>query len=93
MDALLNFLWGYWQFAKWLLAAIGVIAILLLTVLRRRAKGCAVLILGLYVTLTYYFMLNYRVLDFSLEYTLGAVVLAGLVLASGFYYFFFVRSE
>ena len=93
MDVLENFLWGYWQFARWMLAAVGVISILLATVLRRRAKACATLLLGLYVTLTYYLMVNYHVLDLSLEYALGGVIVAGLILASGFYYFFFVRSE
>lgn len=93
MNAMTNFLWGYWAFAEYMLAALGAISLMMMTVMRRRAKGISIFVVGVYVTMAYYAMASYRSLDVSMEFALGAVVLSGLAVGSGFYYFFFVRAE
>ena len=62
-------------------------------VLRRRGRAFAILLLGVYVTMTAYFLSVRESMNYTLETSLGAVVIFGLALMAVLYYFVFIRSE
>ena len=93
MDALKSFLEGYWAQAQWYLLGVGLLSVVTMLFLRRPGKAFAILLLGVYITLTLYFLSVHEGMGFSLETALGTVVVAGLALVALLYYFLFIRSE
>ena len=93
MDALRGFLAGYWAHAQWYLLGVGVLSVVTMVLLRRPGKAFAILLLGVYITMTLYFLSVHEGMGFSLETALGTVVVGGLALMALLYYFLFIRSE
>ncbi|HUW56519.1 MAG TPA: hypothetical protein VMZ92_07780 [Planctomycetota bacterium] len=93
MGAIKDFFTGYWHFADWYLIGIVVVYLVALLILRRPGKAFTVLLTGLYVTMTAYFLSVRERLSFSQETALGMVVVLGLALAAVVYYFMFIRTD
>jgi len=93
MDAIKQFFIGFWEYCRWYLVGIGVAYLILLIPFRQPGKAMGLLLLGLYVTLTAYFLSIYREMGFELEAALGVVILFGLALAALLYYAFFIRAD
>jgi len=73
-----TFLKGFWEFGKVALITIGVLFLLIALVMRRPGKAFAVLVLGGYATLAWYFMTVYKDLGYDVGIAMGGVVLGSL---------------
>lgn len=93
MDAVKSFLAGYWAYAQWYLLAIAAVSLVTMLVLRRRGRAFAILLLGVYVTMTAYFLSVREDMGYSLWTSLGIVVVLGLAVMVVLYYFVFIRTE
>ena len=93
MDAVKGFLEGYWAHAQWYLLGVGSLSVVTMVLLRRPGTAFAILLLGVYVTMTLYFLSVHERMGFSLDTCLAVVVLSGLALVALLYYFLFIRSE
>ena len=83
---------GYWKFAEWYLIALAAVFLIAALFMRRPGAGFGILLFGVYVTLSWYFMTVYDTLGYSQEWALGIVIGSGLALGALFYYFIFVRT-
>jgi CHASE2 domain-containing sensor protein len=88
----ISFFEGYWNFSMWALIVIAVVFVLMTWPMRRPGKAFAVLLLGVYATMAWYFLTIYEQVGFDIEYAVGLVILAGLVIGATFYYFVFIRT-
>ena len=93
MPAARAFLAGYWAFAEWLLICLGVIVVLLVFPLRRPGKAFAVLLVGVYVTIAWYFLRESPRLNIRIPVALGCVICTGLVVLTVLYCLLFIRSD
>ena len=93
MSALKDFFTGYWHYADWYLIGIVVVYVVMVVAFRRPGKAFGILLAGLYVTMTAYFLSARERLGFSPETALGMVVVFGLALVAVVYYFVFIRTE
>ncbi len=93
MDAVKSFLAGYWAYAQWYLLAMAAVSLVTMLILRRRGRAFAILLLGVYVTMTAYFLSVREDMGYTLWSSLGIVVVLGLALMVVLYYFVFIRSE
>ncbi|HUV38515.1 MAG TPA: hypothetical protein VMY39_02830, partial [Planctomycetota bacterium] len=91
METLRSFFTGYWEMCRYYLVAIGVLYLIILIPFRQPGKALAALVVGLYATLSVYFLSVYRQLGFEQEWALGVVIVIGLALCGLFYYAFFIR--
>ena len=94
MEAIKDFFVGYWDYCQWYCIGIAAAWLIVLGPFRQPGKAWGLLLLGLYVTLTAYFLsVRYRQMGFELEMALGLVIVFGLALAGFFYYAYFIRSD
>ncbi len=85
---------GYWEFSKWGVGVLGALFIIIALFLRRPGKAFAVLLLGGYASLAWYFMTVYDSLfHLDIGLAIGGVVFGALVVLTIFYYFVFIRTE
>ena len=87
-----SFLEGYWGFSMWALIVIAVAFLVIAIPMRRPGKAFAVLLLGIYATMAWYFMTIYEQMGYQIETAVGVVILAGLVIGATFYYLAFIRT-
>ena len=93
MESIKRFLIDYWEYCQWYLIGLAAVSLILLFPFRQRGKAAGLLLLGLYVTMSVYFLSVYRDLGFTDTTSLGVVIVFGLALGATFYYFFFIRAE
>ena len=93
MDAVKSFLTGYWAYAQWYLLAMAAVSLVTMLILRRRGRAFAILLLGVYVTMTAYFLSVREDMGYTLWSSLGIVVVLGLAVMVVLYYFVFIRTE
>jgi hypothetical protein len=93
MDAIEDFLIGYWDYAQWFLAAAAVVSLGAWIVLRRPGKAFAILMLVVYFTLAARFLAVRDSLGFTPETALAILITSGLAVAVLMYYFVFIRTK
>jgi len=95
MEAIRSFFVNYWAFSQWYLIGIGVVYLVILLPFRQPGKAGAFLVVGLYITLTAYFLTTsaYKDMGLDKEWALGVVIVLGLALCGLMYYAYFIRSE
>ena len=91
-QAIGSFFEGYWDFSMWALIVIAVAVLAIAIPMRRPGKAFAVLLLGVYATMAWYFMTAYEEMGFEIETAVGAVIVVGLVIGATFYYLVFIRT-
>lgn len=91
MEGLKEFLKDYWDFARWYLLALGLLYLVMTLWFRRGGRATALLLIGVYVTITAYFLKVRESLGFSPEMALAVVIVSGLVFLAIVYYFVFIR--
>ena len=93
MEEIKQFLVGYWDHCQWWLVGIGVVYLILLIPFRQSRKAMTVLLLGIYLTMTAYFLSVREEMGLDPDLSLGVVIGVGLALGALLYYFFVIRAE
>ena len=89
-----NYLEGYWQFSKLYLGGVCVLVIAMLLFGRHRMRAYGLFLIGIYVTVGFYFLSICEEPEIGIEWSTGVgIFLAGGVLVGAiFYYFVFIKG-
>ena len=93
MEGVKEFFVGYWDFSRSYLIALVVVYLIAAVPFRQPGKAIALVVVGIYVTMTAYFLPIYEELGLNQEWALGIVIVCGLGIGSLFYYTFFILGE
>ena len=93
MDAITDFLTGYWDMAQWYLIGAAAVSLVTWVALRRHGMAAVLLFLVAYVTLAAHFLNVRESLNLTPETALAILIASGLAVGVFLYFMVFVRTQ